>query len=741
MRKVSIVVGVVIVVMVLAALIFVATFDINKYRGTTQSELEKRLGRSVTLGQMHLGIFPPRFRVQELAISDDPRFNPDAPFVKARELDVSVRILPLLHKQIEISSLNLERPSVNLIKNHQGEWNFASLGHPAENRDAGATPSSGSQRSASNKSSSKPEPETQASPTNSTWAPGEQQFALGELTIQDGQISLLDQSEGKTPTLYDHIDVTLRDFAPNRPFSIDATAHMAGAGSQDVRLQGQGGPLVPADLVKTSFHVTLNLKQVGIVDLSKFLNSPTLAGTDGVMTGETKITSDSGRVTAAGETNVENAKVHGMELGYPVVAQYDLTDDLPADFITIRKLMLKLGPSPLEMAGTVNAKPAPPQIDLNLRANNVAIAEAAKFAAASGMAFSQGTTVTGTVNANIQAKGAADKPALNGDINASNIQMSGKEIAQPVQIQAVNLSLTPSEVRSNPFNIMSAGTTVNTQLTIRNYTSSSPIVDASVKAPNAQLPAILAMAKANGVTALDKIAGEGTLKLDMHAMGPIKAVTTAEIMKALNGTMSIDFNNVKYSGANIGRELSSIAGFLNAGSTVGAAQGVTNIQKVTGNIAVKNGIAQTNDLQAQMDIGNIGLAGTASLVTEALNMHATAVISQAVSQKVGGQSIGGFMKTALANNQGELVVPALVTGTFSTPKFEPDVQQLAQMKLKGLIPNINNPASVAGTLQNLLGGPKNPAEQPHQGAQQQNPVQQILGLFGKKKPQTEEQPK
>jgi hypothetical protein len=357
------------------------------------------------------------------------------------------------------------------------------------------------------------------------------------------------------------------------------------------------------------------------------------------------------------------------------------------------------------------------------------------------MAFSQGTTVTGTVNANIQAKGAADKPALNGDINASNIQMSGKEIAQPVQIQAVNLSLTPSEVRSNPFNIMSAGTTVNTQLTIRNYTSSSPIVDASVKAPNAQLPAILAMAKANGVTALDKIAGEGTLKLDMHAMGPIKAVTTAEIMKALNGTMSIDFNNVKYSGANIGRELSSIAGFLNAGSTVGAAQGVTNIQKVTGNIAVKNGIAQTNDLQAQMDIGNIGLAGTASLVTEALNMHATAVISQAVSQKVGGQSIGGFMKTALANNQGELVVPALVTGTFSTPKFEPDVQQLAQMKLKGLIPNINNPASVAGTLQNLLGGPKNPAEQPHQGAQQQNPVQQILGLFGKKKPQTEEQPK
>jgi hypothetical protein len=85
---------------------------------------------------------------------------------------------------------------------------------------------------------------------------------------------------------------------------------------------------------------------------------------------------------------------------------------------------------------------------------------------------------------------------------------------------------------------------------------------------------------------------------------------------------------------------------------------------------------------------------------------------------------------------------SLFTGTFSKPKFEPDVQQLAQMKLKGLIPNINNPASVAGTLQNLLGGPNNPAEAPQQQAQQQpNAVQQILGLFGKKKQNDNQQQK
>ena len=738
MRKIGIALGIIILVIVVGALIFAATFDVNRYRGTIQSELEKRLGRQVNLGDMHLRLFPPRFGVQDLAIADDPRFSPDAPFVKAKELDVAVKLLPLLHKQIEISSLDLQQPTVNLIKNQAGGWNFASIGHPPEIGNPQSQPTS--EQAKSNQPPKRPAEPPAPNSIQPNPAP-EQQFSLGELTIKDGQISLLDQTQSKTPSLYNHIDVTLKNFSLNTPFTIDAAAHMAGTGTEEIRLQGEGGPIAEQDLTKTPFHGTLDIKQVEITDLTKFLNSPALNGTDGVMTGQIKITNDSGKLTAEGETNIQKGRVRGMELGYPISAQYDLTNDLSSDLIAIRKFILKLGPTPLEVSGTINAKPASPQIDLNLRANNVSVAEAAKFAAASGMALSQGTTATGTVNVNVQARGAAEKPALTGTVTASNIQLSGKEIPQPVQIQTINLHLTPVDIRSDPFNVVSGGTTVNSQLTLRNYMSPSPIVDATLRAPNAQLPAILAMAKAYGVTALDKFNGEGTLKMDMHAAGPVKSISSDEIMKALNGTLNLNFANVKYSGADIGHELSSIAGFLNSGGGAQSASGITNILKMTGNIAVKNGIAQTNDLQAQLDMGNIGLVGTASLVTEALNMHATAVISQKVSQKVGGQSVGGFMKTALANNQGELVIPALVTGTFSKPRFQPDLQQMAQMKLKGLIPNINNPASVAGTLQNLLGGPKNPAEPTQQQAQQeQNPVQQILGLFGKKK-QDNEQPK
>lgn len=723
MRKVIAGIGILIALVIVGLVIFVATFDVNRYRPTIQSELESRLGRKVTLGNLHLSIFPLRFRVQSPTIGEDPRFGLDSPFIKAQELDVSVQLLPLLSKQVEIDSVDLKRPTVNLIKNAQGVWNFASLGHPSEGAPA-STPSAA------------PASQRPSQPSNQQPAPASStgQFSLSKLIISDGQISVLDQKTSTTPSIYDHIDVTLLNFSPTSKFSVDAGVHMASSNSQ-LRLQGDGGPIASNDPANTPFHGTITLRQVQVGDLSKFLNSSALNGTDGTISGDNKIDSEGGKLTASGSFQVQNGKVHGSELGFPITTSYDVTDDLVADLLTIRSLALKLGNTPLDLSGTVDSKPTPAVLNLNVRANNISIAEAAKLAASSGMALSPGTNATGSVNINIDARGPVDKPAMNGTIVGSNIQLTGKNIAMPIQVPGLNLKLTPTQVESDPFNVVSGGTTVNTQFTLRNYTAPSPTVNASVRAANAQLPAILSIAKAYGMTSLDKVSGAGTMNLNLRASGPLSSVTSTAIMRAVNGTADINFNNVKYSGANIGRELGSIAGFLNPGAASQSTAGVTDISTMTGNIQVKNGLAVTNNLQAKMDIGNVGIAGTADLVSQALNLHVTAVLSQSTSQKAGGTSIGGFMQTALANNQGELVVPALVTGTFSNPKFSPDVQQMAQMKLKGLIPNLQNPSSLSGALQNLLG-----SKAATQGAQQQgqqptpqDTVQQLFGLFGKKK--------
>jgi AsmA family len=748
MKKVGIAVGVIILLLIVAVVIFAATFDVNRYRGTIQSELQQRLGRQVTLGEMNLKIFPPRFRVQNVAIADDPAFNNQKPFVQAQELDVAVKLMPLLHKSVEVDSLTLARPSVELIKNPQGVWNFASIGQSGQ---AAQKPSTQPQPSAPGKKPGAPaQQKPPASSPSTTQQPpsSEQQFSLGKLVISDGQVALTDQQNKKPRSVYDHIDVTLTNFEPNHPFDIDAAAHLPGGGNQEVRLQGTGGPLVQGQPTATPFHGTLNLKQVAIAGLAKFLDSPALVNTDGILSGQTKINSDSGKMSANGSMNVQNAKIHGLDLGYPVALDYNLSDDVPQDLLTIHNATVKLGATPLVVSGTVNSKPTPAQIDLNLKGSNVSIAEAARLASAYGVAFAPGTTVTGTVNANVQARGAMDKPALNGTINGSNIQMTGKDVPQPVQVPAINLALTPTEVRSNNFNVTSAGTTINTQFNLRQYTSPNPVIDATLKAPNAQLPAVLAMAKAWGVTSLDKINGAGTLNLDMHAIGPVKSLDQNSLMRAVNGNLNLNFNNVRYSGADISHELGAIAGFL--GKTAPNSKGVTDILKMTGNILVKSGVAQTNNLQAVLDIGTIALTGTADLASQALNMRANAVLGKDFTQKVGGTNVGGYLQTALANNQGEMVIPVIISGTFQSPKFQPDMQQVAQMKLKGLLPSAANPAGgVSGILGGLLGqkgGQQAQPAQPGQAAQpaQQNPtqdaVQQVIGLFGKKKQQQQQPP-
>jgi len=542
----------------------------------------------------------------------------------------------------------------------------------------------------------------------------------------------------KARAVYDHIDASVGDFSANEPFSFDVAAHLQGTGTQEIRLQGQAGPIMKDNPTSTAFHGTIKLDQVGVASLQKFLDSPALTNTDGILSGETKISSESGTLAANGKMKIDNARTGGLVLGYPIAADYDVKDELSTDVITIRNSTLTLGTTSFLINGTIDIKHVPPQVDIHLKTDNVSITEATKLAAASGVFLAPGTTVAGKMSANIQARGAADKPALSGSLSGQDIQISGKAIPQPVNVKSISLLLTPVEIHSDNFSIISGGTTFAAQFALRQYLSKSPFVDASLRASNAALPEVLSMAKAYGVTALDKISGAGTLNMDMRATGPLQALTSAEVVKTLNGILGLNLNKVHYAGIDIDHQLASLGGFMKPNDQD---QGFTNISRMTGDILVKNGMAHTNNLLAQLDLGNVGATGTASLVDQSLDLRLTAVMSKDFSQRVGGTGVGGYLNTALANNQGELVIPAIVTGTFQNPKFAPDMKKVAEMKMKGLVPNSSDPlGGVSGVLGGLLGQKKADQTQQKQSPQPDS-VQQLIDMFGgKKKQEKQEKP-
>src|ERR1035438_893127 len=128
MRKLVIAVVAVAVLLVVVMLLLPHLIDVNQYHGEIQAQLQNRLNRPVKLGAMSLAVFPLRVQAQDVTIGEDPRYRSTVPFAAVEELDISVKLFPLLSKTIAIESLTLKRPKIELIKDQAGVWNFTSLG-------------------------------------------------------------------------------------------------------------------------------------------------------------------------------------------------------------------------------------------------------------------------------------------------------------------------------------------------------------------------------------------------------------------------------------------------------------------------------------------------------------------------------------------------------------------------------------------------------------------------------------
>ena len=976
MRKAAIIIGIIIAVIIGILLVAPLFINVNQYRPQIQSELQQRLGRKVTFGNLHLRLLTPRLRVDNLTISDDPRFSSGRPFAQAQELDVSVALLPLISKKIEVNSLTLQQPDIELVRNAQGVWNFSTIGQAG-----GATqPQPRVPRQPA--PAQKPAPPNQPSSQQNAGA-----FELKNLQISAGQIAITDYQKRQPRTLYNNIDLSLSNFAPGKPFSVSATVHLPGAGTQVVSLDGTGGPINQSNMVATPFDGDLKLQQVALSAAQKFLNTPALAGTDATLSGGMKIRNQAGNLASRGTLKLQNPVIHGIALGYPISADYDISDDLNSGVLNISKATLHLGSTPLSIAGNMNMKTTPAQVNVQLRASDVSLGEVARLASAMGVAFAPGMNINGRLNADVHAQGTTTSPALNGTISARNLNISGKGLPQAVTVPAVDLTMTPTQVSSNEFTASTAGTKLSTQFTLNGYAGSSPAISASVRTSNAQVGDLINIGKAYGATSLQGMSGSGTLSLNLHASGPLKnasamsfsgtgqlanaslkmpsltqplnvrsadlkftqnsmavdklvaslgqstatgnltmrdfaapqvqfdimspkidvvqlqqitaarpapqkraawsvlprayagappqpslltrmtgtgtlmvgtilydqlvlnnvrsnvklnrglitlspltsqvyggqetgaivldarqtpmavqvqsklanvdanklvssvtsikqtlygllaantnmgfaAASSADMARTLNGTFNLDLTKGRIVGIDLLHELGNVGKFLSG--TPATSQPVTNLLKLTGTFNVHNGLAQTNNLQALIEGGSLGATGAVNLVNNTLNLHLTAVLSKWFSNKVGGTNVGGFMNTALANQQGELVIPVLVTGTFQHPIVAPDVQKLAQMKLQRVLPTTANPAlgQAVGALLgdkngqkpnvgNILGaiagqarrqqpansGPAPAQPQPGQTQNQQQPKANPLGnvlnqIFGGKKQQQQQQ--
>jgi autotransporter translocation and assembly factor TamB len=241
---------------------------------------------------------------------------------------------------------------------------------------------------------------------------------------------------------------------------------------------------------------------------------------DSSISGQAKIKSAGSKLASNGSIRLDDPLIRGTKVGYPITLDYDAADDLNSDVIQIKRGDIKLGATPITIAGTINTKANPAQIDLKITAANASISEAARLASAFGVAFGNGMDVNGQVNMNIQARGSAGQPQLNGQVSASNLSISGKQLPQPVKVNSVELALTPDSIHSNDFTASEGSTNVTGSFALAHYTTPNSTITAALRAPGARIGELLNIGQAAGVSSLDGMSGDGTLTLDVHAQGP-----------------------------------------------------------------------------------------------------------------------------------------------------------------------------------------------------------------------------
>ncbi len=700
MRRIAIYAGIPLGILILTGIAVWTFANPNRHRAFIQSQLEDQLGRKVTLGEMSLGLFPFRFQVKNAAIAEDPSMEQQEPFIQADELDIRISLSSLLRGDVQLDSVELRRPRVELVRNKEGAWNFSTLGRKGE---------AGSPDSGSSGESAPPE------------------FVLEQLAVVDGQLGITDLQSARPRAGYDHINLTLLHFAAGKPFSFDLAVRIQGEGSQEIRLNGEAGPVSVSSPADTPFRGTLSLTQVGIEGLMKFLDSEVITKARGNLSGQGEILNQPGELKTNGKIQLDGAQVNGLDIGYPIALDYDLSASA-VGIVTINKAAMQLGSTPLAFTGTLNTGVTPPSMDVGIKLGGVAITELARLASAFGLAFAPGASVTGRLSADMRARGSAAKPEWTGTIGGRELRISGQGIALPVEVKAMDLLLTPRAIQSNEFTATSGKTAVIARFSLLEYASNSPSVDLALKSPGATLPDIQSITKAYGITGLDQLSGEGSLNFDLNAKGALQSLSTAAAVRNLNGTINVDFSPLRIAGFDTAHELGKLGGFVSAI----AQQSETEIVRMAGRILVKNGVAQTDDLRMQLGIGSLSTSGTADLESEALNLKLSAVFSKEFTDKIGSTRTGTFMNAALTNSAGELVLPAIVTGTFHQPRFSPDLKAAAELQKQKYLPSLKDPAAAVGTIiETLTGKGKAATGQPE--GEKPSAIQRLLGVFGGKK--------
>ena len=211
------------------------------------AQLERAFGRSVEVRQFNILLLPSLvLDAEQVSIGEDPAFG-DEYFLRAEHLTAGLRWSGLLRGHFEFGTLSLSRPSLNLARNEEGEWNLERWLPPAKSVLGAGSRFYG--------------PRRQETPSN----------RLQKIDIDDGRINFKIGNE-KLPSAFLGVSGSVEQVASGRwRLQLEAQPWRSG-----VTLQSTGTLLVHGDVAGTSARlqpaeVHVQWGKVSLADLFRLL--------------------------------------------------------------------------------------------------------------------------------------------------------------------------------------------------------------------------------------------------------------------------------------------------------------------------------------------------------------------------------------------------------------------------------------------------------------------------------------
>lgn len=605
--------------------------NVEKYTPVIEKKVSEITGRSFKVGKdLKLTLFP----VAALSFSDLHFGNPEGfkkqEFVAVKSFDVEIKIIPFifsLFKDLRITRFILKEPRIVLIKNEKGKFNWEGIGKTA--KDTGPV---------------HPDDKKDITEDKTQHEFSLSSFSAGEFSIKDGSVVLIDETKKERKEI-SGLNLRLKDLSLDRPIGIFFSAEMDGS---PLSIEGYVGPVgkamgkgeIPVDLFIKAF------RQLGIT----FKGSVTDAVGDPLIDMAIHVMAFSpGKL----------AEAIGVQLPFKTTDPGVLnTVSFKAlikggkNFLSVADGSLRVDDSNMEF--TVKAKDfSKPDLSFNFKLDKIDLDR--YMPAKSGDKGEKSAKTSRPLNLEEQK---IDYTPIRNLILDGNFKIGELKIAN-AEITDIDLKVSGKNgiIKIDPLtlNMYNGDVTI-----IGSVDAKNEILKSSIKL---QARKIMMGKFLYDILGKDLLEGLCNTTIELGANGD----NPESIKKTLNGKGTFLLTDGAVKGIDLKEMIHNTkAAFLQA--LGGKEQPKTDFGEIHSTFNIIKGVINTSNTALVSPYIKVAAQGKADLIKESLNFRIEPLNIKAGEEK----EKKGF----------EYLVPVLVTGSFSSPEFRPDLKKIINKELE-----------------------------------------------------------